>query len=248
MHEICCGLLEMTHSGTIFYGQCAASLNYTIYSHIYSIHDILEPLAIANNVTQAGHTRLDHVLLTLGNLFHIYSNPKLDTAIRTKILASLEKRWSAADQDVFILAVLFNPYIRHQCFSRSALSHADLYDMAERVYKRVFQKDADVAFLVGFTDYYNGEGEYSHERMKLDLLKEKYNNEVSFCFHDLGSKLTSYIRIAHLILLLSGNGWTRTATTSPNSRFTYYQLLPIQPRPNAISANSALLIPKFATN
>jgi hypothetical protein len=36
---------------------------------------------------QAGNTHLDHVLLTLGNLFHIYSNLKLDTAIRTKILA-----------------------------------------------------------------------------------------------------------------------------------------------------------------
>jgi len=147
----------MTHSGTIFYGQCAASPNYTIYSHVYSIHNILEPLAIANNVTQAGHTHLDHVLLTLGNLFHIYSNLKLDTAIHTKILVSLAKHWSAANQDVFILAVLLKPYIHHQCFSHSALSHADLYNIGKQVYKWVFQKDANVAFLECFTDYYNGE-------------------------------------------------------------------------------------------
>jgi len=126
-----------------------------------------------------GHAHLDHVLLTLGNLFHIYSNPKLDPVMGTRILESLEKRWSAADQDVFIIAVLFNPYIRHQCFSRKALSHADLYDMAERVYKRVFQEDPDVAFLQAFTDYYNAEGEYSHDRMKLDMLKAKYDNEAS---------------------------------------------------------------------
>jgi hypothetical protein len=60
---------------------------------------------------QATHTRLDHVLLTLGNLFCIYSNPELDTEVHTVIHASLERRWAKADQDVFVMAVFLNPYV-----------------------------------------------------------------------------------------------------------------------------------------
>lgn len=53
--------------------------------------EILEPLAIANNVTQACYTRLDHIGLTLGNLYRIYSTPSLEAPIRNHILGSLEK-------------------------------------------------------------------------------------------------------------------------------------------------------------
>jgi hypothetical protein len=41
---------------------------------------LLEPLAIAAHVTQGSRARLYHVLITLGNLFRIYSNRDLDTA------------------------------------------------------------------------------------------------------------------------------------------------------------------------
>ena len=83
--------------------------------HIYPcrIQGILEPLAVAANITQAAHTRFDHVLLMLGNLFCIYSHPSLESQIKEWIIGSLEKRWAKADQEVFILAVSFNPYI-HQ--------------------------------------------------------------------------------------------------------------------------------------
>jgi len=64
---------------------------------------ILEPLAIAKNVTQANYTRLDHVLLTLRNLYETYSMMTLEQPIRDAVIDSLEKRWAAADQDVFIL-------------------------------------------------------------------------------------------------------------------------------------------------
>jgi hypothetical protein len=61
--------------------------------HIYScrIQSILELLAIAANITQAAHTRLNHVLLMLGNLFHIYSHPSLESQIKEQIIGSLKK-------------------------------------------------------------------------------------------------------------------------------------------------------------
>ena len=73
----------------------------------------LEPLAIASNVTQAEHTRLDHVLITLGNLFRIYDGmAESDEEIQVGIQASLETRWAKADQDPFILyssSLIFGP-------------------------------------------------------------------------------------------------------------------------------------------
>jgi hypothetical protein len=73
--------------------------------------EILEPLAIANNVTQARYTRLDHIGLTLGNLYQIYSNLSIEAPIHDRVLGSLEKRWQAADQDVFILAIHLHSWV-----------------------------------------------------------------------------------------------------------------------------------------
>lgn len=136
-------------------------------------------MAIANNVTQAASTRLDHVGLTLGNLFRLYSDSRLDAEIRNKIHESLERRWKAADQDLFILAIFLNPYIRSRPFSTQALSHADLEDMAERTYKRLFQVSVNFQFTSEFADYFYEHGFYTPERMKLVHLRAKFEEEVS---------------------------------------------------------------------
>jgi hypothetical protein len=60
---------------------------------------ILKPLAIANNVTQATNTCIDHITLTLGNLYQIYNNADLDEPLHDWILWSLSKRWRAANKD-----------------------------------------------------------------------------------------------------------------------------------------------------
>jgi hypothetical protein len=102
----------------------------TLFSRI---KEILEPLAIANNVTQARYTRLDHIGLALGNLYHIYNTPSLEAPIRDRILGSLEKRWRAVDQDVFVLAMHLHPWIRGRCFAKT-LSRSTLYNMADNVF------------------------------------------------------------------------------------------------------------------
>jgi hypothetical protein len=73
--------------------------------------EILKPLTIANNVAQAHYTCLDHISLTLGNLYRIYNTQSLEAPIRNRVLSSLEKRWCAANQDVFILAMHLHPWI-----------------------------------------------------------------------------------------------------------------------------------------
>jgi hypothetical protein len=81
--------------------------------------EILEPLAITNNVTQAHYTCLDHIGLMLGNLYQIYSNSSIEAPICDCLLSSLEKRWQAADQDVFILAMHLHPWVRGRYNSNS---------------------------------------------------------------------------------------------------------------------------------
>jgi hypothetical protein len=149
--------------------------------HISScrIQGILEPLAIAANITQAAHTRLDHVLLMLGNLFRIYSHPSLESQIKEQIIGSLKKRWEKVDQEVFILAVFFNPYIRQRPYSRSALTHAHLYNMASSVFKRIYNKNPNLDFLKAFEDYFDNRNEFSSARMELDMMKSMYESRVS---------------------------------------------------------------------
>ncbi|KAF8258073.1 ribonuclease H-like domain-containing protein, partial [Lactarius quietus] len=134
----------------------------------------LHPLVIAANITQASTTRLDHVLTTLGNLFRIYSDAQLEDAVRTKVLASLEKRWAAADQDPFIAAVILNPYLRGKCFSRAnaLLTPIGLCNMLKHLHLRVFGLAVDSQFQSAFMDYYNGREEFSNVFLSLEAWED----------------------------------------------------------------------------
>lgn len=140
---------------------------------------LLEPLAIASNITQASHTRLDHVLLTLANLFRIYSKAEIDGPSCAKIIRSIEKRWAKADQDVFIAATFLNPYIRKRCFNPAVLTESSLYNLIERVFERLFEKKGDLALLRAFTDYAKGVSEFLDEEMNLNQMTAMHLQEVS---------------------------------------------------------------------
>ncbi len=74
----------------------------------------LEPLAIAANITQSGHCRLDNVLLTFGALVLQYKdlNDEDELPVKQALIESIEKRWWKADRDVFVAAVILNPFIK----------------------------------------------------------------------------------------------------------------------------------------
>ena len=144
---------------------------------LFRMKAILEPLAIANNITQATNTHIDHVALTLGNLYQIYNNTDLDEPLRNQILWSLSKRWRAADQDIFILSMLLHPYIRGSCLSKSIL-HITLFNMANHVFKRLFECEPDLKFMDEFTDFCDRVGKFSDESMGLAMWKSKFEGQV----------------------------------------------------------------------
>lgn len=115
----------------------------------------------------------------LGNLVRIFSqNTEFDEDLRIGIVKSLEKRWKKADQDVFISAVFLNPFIRGTLFNKASLNDIELYAVLERVYERVMRRKTDLVFLAAFEDYRLRCAEFSEDRMGLELMKNKFANEV----------------------------------------------------------------------
>jgi hypothetical protein len=141
----------------------------------------LEPLARAQNVTQAGDTRMDHVLITLGQLYLDYRHPDIDDAVREKIHLSLETRWRKADQDAFIMAIVLNPYLRNRCLNCEVayLTAMGLSNIAKRLYLRMFRVEAaPLEFFAAFHDYLDDRCEFSAEWMQLKEFKAHHEAEV----------------------------------------------------------------------
>ncbi|QRV77917.1 hypothetical protein RhiJN_05932 [Ceratobasidium sp. AG-Ba] len=149
------------------------------WDNIKELVSYLRPLAIALNVAQATDTRLDHILLTLGNLFRLFNVSQIDPLVRACILASLELRWSKSDQDVFILAVFFNPYIRALLFNphNPAFCINGLYTTVKRVFERVFKTSAGSGLFEAYVDYFNWRNEFSREAWHLDEYARMYTDE-----------------------------------------------------------------------
>ena len=143
-----------------------------------SIKTDLEPLAIAQNVTQGTGTRLDHVLVTLGNLFQVYSGDAYEAAVRDAVHSSLEKRWSKADQDAFIAATFLNPLIRDELFNSDKLSTFQLYGILKRLYKRFFGTEPPTKMYSAFTSYRLGKDEFSDESTCIAEQKEYAQTQV----------------------------------------------------------------------
>src|SRR5260221_4135272 len=137
----------------------------------------LHPLTVAANITQVSHTRLDHVLITLGLLYKSFAaiNDNINPLTRETIHCSLEKRWAKADQDAFILALFFNPFFRASLFNKKhpSLVPAALYSTIKRMWERVFPREARLSELYTATiEYYHATKCWTDEVMHLSDVQE----------------------------------------------------------------------------
>jgi hypothetical protein len=101
---------------------------------------VLKPLAIAANATQGDDARLDTVPVTLANLHRKYAHPQFPEEIRKAVHGSIKKRWHAADQPAFLLALTLNPFIRLNVFSPASplLHFPTLWSMFAKFYARIY--------------------------------------------------------------------------------------------------------------
>ena len=125
----------------------------------YRITVYLEPLAIAANITQASFCRLDQVLLTFGTLRHDFQAlyDKADTAEKVgcqAIIDSLELRWSQADQELFIAAIILNPiYQSSPLAKKPCFNLASLDSLLLALYRRFFGTVPTHQFLTELANY-----------------------------------------------------------------------------------------------
>jgi hypothetical protein len=151
-------------------------------------------LAIAANVTQSAFCRVDEVLLTFGALTLEYtdlrdSNDGDQTACDA-ILNSLEKRWSNTDQDVFIAAVILNPFFKHRPFN--PIPHfqpATIYNSFLRLWVRFFPGEPAprVALYENVVDYMTESGAFSTLGDALTACIDIYAQKVK-CFLVVGHR------------------------------------------------------------
>ncbi|KAF8985489.1 hypothetical protein BDQ17DRAFT_1214890, partial [Cyathus striatus] len=153
----------------------------------------LEPFAFMANVTQSDGAHLDVVLITLGNLFHIFLNSSIDSIVRGGVIKSLEKQWKKADQDYFILALVLNPFIQCKCFHPNSPFRiiGGLWPVFKKSFRRFFDKDPDFACHTSLSEYISDIGRWSYKSMCLDDYQKSTPCEnVSFNFytreHDTG--------------------------------------------------------------
>ncbi|KAF8994861.1 hypothetical protein BDQ17DRAFT_1251299, partial [Cyathus striatus] len=132
----------------------------------------LEPFAFAANTTQSDAAHLDVVIITLGNLYHIFSNPSFDQTIHNGVIKSLEKHWCSADQDIFILVLVFNPYIQCSCFHPNSPFWliGGLWPIFKKCFIQFFNGNPNPACRNSFSDYIAGVGIWSYESMCLEDL------------------------------------------------------------------------------
>ncbi|EJD45140.1 hypothetical protein AURDEDRAFT_44492, partial [Auricularia subglabra TFB-10046 SS5] len=114
------------------------------------------------------------------NLYHFFSStPGLVQEAVLAVLASLERHWAQADQDIFILALVLNPYIRTSCFARNSPFRvgANICALAEAAFKRFYGVDPGAAFGDELIAHLQKQGSWSDDRMKLKHLKDQAKKE-----------------------------------------------------------------------
>ena len=130
----------------------------------------LEPLAITANITQSSFCRLDQVLLTFGFLVMQYQNLNEDAIACDAIINSLELRWKKADQELFIGAVLVNPFYRAEPFAPTHyMNIAGITSLLTRVWQRM-NNERNVPpgeFPAHIEDFLLGKGYYQDIRTQI---------------------------------------------------------------------------------
>ncbi|KAF4622376.1 hypothetical protein D9613_009287 [Agrocybe pediades] len=152
--------------------------NETFWHAITRIKHHLTPLAIAANVTQAAHCRLDDVVMTFGNLVMEFQKltDYIDAPVREALIGSIERRWNKSDQDVFIAAVILNPFLQTAPFNPDPLmvSVGAVYSLFERLWMRFFETDTVPDTLYTDTrDYLNGEGFFLNMAKSIKVFRNR---------------------------------------------------------------------------
>jgi hypothetical protein len=145
----------------------------------------LEPLAIATNITQASFCRLDQVLMTFGHLIMQYKSvmdPE-DLVGCTTIIESIEARLATADQEIFIAAMVLNPFYQSTLFAAlQFLTNAGIQSMLGHLWQHFFQTEPPPEFHQQITGYLQGTDLFKDLKSACAIAQVAAHREVKIAF------------------------------------------------------------------
>jgi hypothetical protein len=181
----------------------------------------LEPLARAQNVTEDVNVKLYHVLVIFGQLYFDYGHLDIEPAVQEQVRKSLDMRWQKSDQDVFIMAIVLNPYLWDHCFNRQVtnLTPMGLSHIAKQLYMRMFWAKATKVlpeFFGAFHDYLDNQCEFFDECLMLWDFKAQHEVDISVFQPLLCTFHVTCCRVQKLMLFAFGRnlttGWSQDKT------------------------------------
>ena len=120
---------------------------------------------------------MDTVLLIFGHLvatYHKMDDPE-DLPGCNAIIESIKQHWPKADQEIFIAAVILNPFYHTSPFAQiPQFRIAEIIAMTTRLWRRFFKTDALPNFALELLDCLGKQGEYS----TLDVIINVERNRV----------------------------------------------------------------------
>ncbi|KAI0082950.1 ribonuclease H-like domain-containing protein [Irpex rosettiformis] len=134
----------------------------------------LEPFAYATNITQSDKAQLDSVLLVFALLYnrfeHFPTTTVSDKIVVETICNSINTRWEASDQDVFIAAVILNPTHKTRPFRKCRWFSLGLISvLMVRLYCRFFGNPTPPELLQEVAEYLQDKGLYRYMKTYQDL-------------------------------------------------------------------------------
>ncbi|KZT28657.1 hypothetical protein NEOLEDRAFT_1175520 [Neolentinus lepideus HHB14362 ss-1] len=190
--------------------------NNLFWHYLARVKNHLKPLPFAANVTQAAHCWLDQVLLKFGLLVMQYQGMRDpdDKLVADVIISSLEQRWGKADQDVFIAAVILNPFHKIKPLQKLTIfTNACLFMLMSRLWKHFYAVNVPLAFNKELMEYMNNAGmhmdmdDYAASIDAAVHLKGESPNPLNVWqgFSFSGSELSPPSKLAHQILSICAN-------------------------------------------
>ncbi|EPQ58521.1 hypothetical protein GLOTRDRAFT_37090 [Gloeophyllum trabeum ATCC 11539] len=163
------------------------------WHHLARVKFHLQPLAIAANVTQSVHCRLDEVLLTFAFLVKQYlEQPVEDEAVKHVVINSLKTRWGKTDQDVFIATVILNPFVKTGAFKQIRIfTRAGIAILLHHLWHH-FYPDTTVSSTLKteIDNYLDNKGQYSDLQEYTEMIQVQAVSEVSRIHLSWGLEVT----------------------------------------------------------
>jgi hypothetical protein len=104
-----------------------------------------------------------------------------DPVGRDAIIKSIEARWAKSDQQVFVCAVLVNPFYRTTPFAPlPCFNHANIRVLLTRLYTRFYGEPPEALFMTHAFNFFKGEGFFQHLDNQIKYEIEEAAREVIY--------------------------------------------------------------------